>query len=228
MSKKLFIILASLALLSVTYTAALRDSEQEDPSCSGNLIRLHVVANSDSPGDQELKRKIRDKIVLQVAPEFLKAGDIQTARTIALANLDHIEAIAAREIIAAGKDYPVRAELNSFAFPTKHYGYFVLPAGDYEAVRVVIGAGGGSNWWCVLFPPLCFVDLTRAAASPPGEINLPPAEPGPAAAPGGTPLSETNPPPAAATAAVAGETEITDIKVEFRIKIVDLFNKYFG
>ncbi|BAF58366.1 hypothetical membrane protein [Pelotomaculum thermopropionicum SI] len=162
---------AALLLLGALLPAALllangfRDSAPETVYSPANLIRLHVVANSDSAADQELKRKVRDEIVRSVAPEFAAAENIGSARLVARANLDRIKEIALREIKAEGKNYPVSVELASFSFPTKHYGPFVLPAGDYEAVRVVIGSGGGSNWWCVLFPPLCFADMSREVAT---------------------------------------------------------------
>ncbi len=139
-----------------------RHQEAVYPNCS--LIRLHVVSNSDSASDQNLKRKIRDEIVAAVSPTFMETDNIEEARLVAGASLEHIHDIAADKIKAEGKNYPVKVELDCFPFPTKHYGSFILPAGDYEAVRVTIGRGAGANWWCVLFPPLCFVDMTRMAA----------------------------------------------------------------
>lgn len=126
------------------------------------LIRFHVIANSDSEQDQALKRKIRDLIVQQMTPEFAKAGSLQEARAIAQAHLAEIKAVAANEVKEWGKNYPVSVQLGKFDFPIKSYGDLTLPAGSYEAVRVVIGQGQGANWWCVLFPPLCFVDVSRS------------------------------------------------------------------
>lgn len=158
------ILTGSLLLLGLLLYASLPAAVPETPAAGASLIRLHVLANSDSAADQELKRKVRDEIIEAIAPEFLPSGDIDSARLTALNNLDRIELIASRVIKAEGMNYPVTAELGTFPFPTKHYGAFILPAGEYEAVRVVIGSGGGTNWWCVLFPPLCFVDMTRYAA----------------------------------------------------------------
>lgn len=157
-------------LLYISPPAAVPETEVANTG----LIRLHVLANSDSRADQELKRKVRDEIIRVMAPEFLAAKDIDSARQIARNSLDRIELIAGSAIKAEGKDYPVTAELNTFPFPTKHYGAFILPAGDYEAVKVVIGSGAGTNWWCVLFPPLCFVDMTRAAIINTRTKELPP------------------------------------------------------
>ncbi|MDD4239246.1 MAG: stage II sporulation protein R [Desulfotomaculaceae bacterium] len=157
------ILTSGLMLLGLLLYVSLPAAVPETSVSSDGLIRLHVLANSDSEADQALKRKVRDEIIQAMAPEFLASGDIDSARLTARANLNRIELIASRVIQAEGKDYPVTAKLDTFPFPTKHYGAFILPAGEYEAVRVVIGSGGGTNWWCVLFPPLCFVDMTRIA-----------------------------------------------------------------
>lgn len=135
-----------------------------------NLIRFHVLANSDTPADQALKYKVRDTVVQSMSPRFGEAGDIETARKTAKENLEYIKQVALERIKAEGKDYPVTVSLGRFDFPTKTYHIkaadenkvedLTLPAGEYEAVRVVIGNGDGANWWCVLFPPLCFVNPT--------------------------------------------------------------------
>ncbi|HOV80319.1 MAG TPA: stage II sporulation protein R [Bacillota bacterium] len=168
--------LVSIAAAATVFTVLVfaggpRHQEQETVFPQDGLIRLHVVANSDSRQDQELKREIRDEIVRFIAPRMLSAENIDSARTVAADNLEEVKQIAEREVRTRGGNYPVSVELASFSFPTKHYGPFVLPAGDYEAVRVVIGAGGGSNWWCVLFPPLCFVDMSKAAGPGQAEGN---------------------------------------------------------
>jgi len=132
-----------------------------------DLIRFHVVANSDTPADQQLKREIRDAILEEIGEEFSRTETVDEARKLVQAKLSAIENIARREVLSHGKDYPVKAELGYFEFPTKTYGSFSLPAGRYEAVRVVIGSGNGENWWCVLFPPLCFVDISNNVATEP-------------------------------------------------------------
>lgn len=129
-----------------------------------NLIRFHIIANSDSEKDQALKRRIRDLVVEKMNPEFKKAANLADAQKIALAHLGDIETIARDEIKQWHESYPVKAELGNFDFPIKSYGALTLPAGNYEAVRVVIGEGQGANWWCVLFPPLCFGDVSKGMA----------------------------------------------------------------
>lgn len=129
------------------------------------LIRFHVIANSDSELDQALKMKIRDIVVQQMTPEFTKAKNLIEARAVAKDNLPQIEELAAQEVKAWGKTYPVSVQLGRFDFPVKSYGSLTLPADEYEAVRIVIGQGQGANWWCVLFPPLCFVDVSKSLPS---------------------------------------------------------------
>ncbi|OPX84477.1 MAG: Stage II sporulation protein R (spore_II_R) [Pelotomaculum sp. PtaB.Bin104] len=161
MKRKTKIIITGFLLAAVLFTCSYWQENQENTFPPGQLIRLHIVANSDCKDDQELKRKVRDEIIRNIAADFQKAKDIDTARVIAESRLHQIREVARNEIAAEGKDYPVEVELGNFAFPTKHYGPFILPAGEYESVQVTIGSGDGANWWCVLFPPLCFVDMSR-------------------------------------------------------------------
>lgn len=119
------------------------------------VLRLHVLANSDSEADQALKLKVRDS-VLQKAEEILDGcPDRETAEARLSAALPEIEDAARQRIAAEGADEAVTAELRPTVFPTKEYEDFTLPAGEYLALRVVIGEGEGHNWWCVVFPPLC-------------------------------------------------------------------------
>lgn len=135
----------------------------------GNLIRLHVVANSDSDEDQDLKRAVRDAILEKVTPLFLNAASVVEAKAAVEGALPEIEQVAANVITANGKGYAVEAEVGRFDFPGKAYGETYLPAGEYTALRVLIGEANGANWWCVLFPPLCFVDWTTGIVQEPVE-----------------------------------------------------------
>jgi stage II sporulation protein R len=135
------------------------------PLASNNLIRLHVIANSDSDEDQELKYQVRDQLLLSFGDIFRDAQTIGEARNLINESLDDLKGIASREINRQGFDYPVDASLGIASFPTKVYGDLVYPAGEYEALRVVIGEGSGANWWCVMFPPLCFVDVSSGVVS---------------------------------------------------------------
>jgi len=132
-----------------------------------NLIRLHIVPNSDAPVDQALKHRVRRAVVEAMAPEFKGVKDVRKARRLVDANMERIESVAVKEVARAGKDYGVRVYHGRFNFPERTYGSLTLPAGEYEAVRVVLGAGKGQNWWCVLFPPLCLVNIEVAEADVP-------------------------------------------------------------
>ena len=129
------------------------------------VVRLHILANSDSEADQALKLQVRD-VILDRATDILKASeDRDEAETVLQAALPELEALAADKIRAEGWDYDVTAQLTDARFPTREYDSFTLPAGDYLALRIVIGAGAGHNWWCVVFPPLCTQATTDVPAA---------------------------------------------------------------
>ena len=144
-------LLAGLAVFFLTGSLALRAQDR----LADKVVRLHVLANSDSEEDQALKLLVRDQVLERAASLLEQAGDRRQAEMLLRQALPELEEAAAREIAANGYDYPVTAELVDAAFPTKEYDGFTLPAGEYLALRVVIGQGGGQNWWCVVFPPLC-------------------------------------------------------------------------
>ncbi len=125
---------------------------------ANGVIRLHVVANSDSGADQSLKLKVRDKILSECGNEFSLSHNIDAVSADILTSLDHIKKIAEDEIAKNGYNYDVNVSYGTQSFPRKSYGDITFPKGDYQALKVVIGNGSGKNWWCVLFPPLCFVD----------------------------------------------------------------------
>ena len=145
----------AVVLLWGTWTAHSQDT------LARKMIRLHVIANSDSEQDQTLKLQVRDK-VLAKATEILEASDnMRQAAQKLEQSLPDMEAIAVEEISARGYDYPVTACLEETEFPTKDYDGFRLPSGEYLALRIVIGEGAGKNWWCVVFPPLCFCSVAE-------------------------------------------------------------------
>lgn len=131
-----------------------------------NIIRLHVIANSDTDEDQEMKRAVRDKIIEFMKTDVPNYENIDETRNIINSKKDEIRSIAADVITGYQKDYKIEVMEGTYPFPVKAYGDIVLPAGNYEALRVVIGKGEGQNWWCVLFPPLCFIDATHGAVAP--------------------------------------------------------------
>lgn len=218
------ILTGGFLLLGLLLYVSLPAAAPETTVPSAGLIRLHVLANSDSETDQALKRKVRDEIIQAMAPEFLASSDIDSARLTAQANLSRIKAIASRVILEEGKDYQVTAELDTFPFPTKHYGAFILPAGEYEAVRVVIGNGGGTNWWCVLFPPLCFVDMTRNATFATTAISITTNPSTPEVTIDGQ-SAQTFDDPTAVDIYGKAVSEEDDGKVIFAFRLVELFRR---
>lgn len=152
-------LLIGMALFLVSGTMALRT--QDD--LADKVVRLHVLANSDSEEDQALKLRVRDAVLARATELLEQSADRGEAETLLRGNLLELERIAAEEIQACGYNYPVTAQLTAAEFPTKEYDGFTLPAGEYLALRVLIGEAKGQNWWCVVFPPLC----TAASADVP-------------------------------------------------------------
>ena len=122
---------------------------------SGKLLRLHVVANSDSDADQALKLEVRDAVLDCAAGYLENVSDVRAAEQVLGAHLAEWAGAGQAVVREKGYDYAVRASLGTSHFPTKTYDGFALPAGDCRALRVTIGAGEGRNWWCVVFPALC-------------------------------------------------------------------------
>jgi len=151
------LMLVILGVWIVSYTYA----EDVNAGLSQNLVRLHVVANSDSASDQALKLQVRDAIIEFMKDKLANSKDINETKDIINANLKAIEEISRKVIKANNSNYDVKASMGNYSFPTKTYGDIALPAGEYQALKVVIGEGVGANWWCVLFPPLCFIDATH-------------------------------------------------------------------
>ena len=143
-----------------------------------SALRLRIIANSDSTGDQAVKREVRDAVVIQVAKLVAGVKTASEARQRVEAALPQLRQTALRVTRTDGYRYPVTANVGTVPFPTKVYGNMVYPAGNYEALRIVLGTGQGQNWWCVLFPPLCFVDIADGDAVPntAGFPDLPPLE----------------------------------------------------
>ncbi len=151
-----------LIILSLIYTFICASSYVSAVSSDiqDSVFRLHVIANSDSEEDQNLKYIVRDKILEYI--NSISNNEISKEDVIILINdnLDNIKKIAEDTIHENGFDYSVKLNIGNFAFPTKTYGDISFPAGFYDALKVEIGEAKGQNWWCVMFPPLCFVDVT--------------------------------------------------------------------
>ncbi len=148
----LFFIYVSLCAISYAYDIS------EDISSS--VFRLHVIANSDSESDQNLKYLVRDNLLNYMNNICANCSSKEEAITIAKAHIDDFNQIALNTIHSEGYNYNVTVNIGNFEFPTKYYGDISLPAGYYDALKVEIGNAKGQNWWCVMFPPLCFTDIT--------------------------------------------------------------------
>ncbi|CUO53025.1 MULTISPECIES: stage II sporulation protein R [Clostridium] len=170
------------------------------------LIRFHVIANSDSEEDQALKLKVRDKIIDKMSIKLESVESLDDAREILNSSIEEVNSIAKEVIAEEGFDYDVKTMLSNENFPDKIYGDYIFPQGNYEAYRVIIGSGEGQNWWCVMFPPLCFVDESKNIVD--------------------TKKLDEN------IANIEGKTEENkkdnDKQVIFKFKVVEVFDKIFN
>ncbi|MGL4362353.1 MAG: stage II sporulation protein R [Cellulosilyticaceae bacterium] len=139
---------------------------------SAEVIRFHVLANSDTTEDQLMKENVRDAVILYMEPLLKESPSIEVTREIFKEHMDEINEVATTVVRNWGKDYNVRTELTHEQFPTKSYGDIVFPAGIYEACRILIGDGEGQNWWCVMYPPLCYVDAATGVVPYEGKQAL--------------------------------------------------------
>jgi len=147
-----FLLLLYTTICAVSYVNAVSNS------ISNEIFRLHVIANSDSDEDQSLKYIVRDNVLKYV--NSLKFSTKQDLVNYLENNLEVIKEIAMDTVLENGFEYDVNVEIGHFDFPTKEYGDISFPAGDYDALRIKLGNSIGKNWWCVMFPPLCFVDMS--------------------------------------------------------------------
>ncbi len=156
---KLFLFILPLLFIytlicSISYVNAISTDLQK------SVFRLHVIANSDSEDDQNLKLKVRDNVLRYMNTLCSKTTSKEEAIEIATIHLNEFKEIALNTIKENGYNYNVDISIDNVFFPTKTYGDISLPEGYYDALRIKIGKAEGKNWWCVMFPPLCFVDVT--------------------------------------------------------------------
>ena len=154
------IILLLLLLFIYIFISAFSYTNAVCVNISNNLFRLHVIANSDTDADQNLKYIVRDKVLEYINTLSSNAKSKEDVINIVDQNLPKIQEIAQQTVYDNGFTYKINVKVGNFVFPTKKYGDIVLPPGYYDALRIEIGEAKGQNWWCVMFPPLCFVDVT--------------------------------------------------------------------
>lgn len=169
MKKYLLLLIVSVSFLllsAYSYVNAVSNN------LADSVFRLHVIANSDSEEDQNLKYKVRDSLIEYMNTLTNNMNTKDEVIQIAKEHIQDFKNIAQNVVKENGYDYEVNIEIGNFSFPTKTYGDISFPAGFYDALKVEIGKAEGQNWWCVMFPPLCFVDVTSGVVPEESKENL--------------------------------------------------------
>ena len=156
--KQILVILFLLTLFTFVSAISYVNAVSED--IANSVFRLHVIANSDSKEDQDLKLKVRDELLSYMNHLSKDCSSKEEVVEMASSHKEELKKIAKQVIKENGFDYEVDVQIGDATFPTKTYGDISLPAGNYDALKVKIGKAAGQNWWCVMFPPLCFVDVS--------------------------------------------------------------------
>jgi stage II sporulation protein R len=156
------------------------DGDLEEGAPYSGIMRFHVRANSDSKEDQALKIAVKEDVVSFLKPLLEDCKSVSESKNVIVSNLQNIYTISVNTIVEQGYDYPVEVYVTKEEFPAKTYGDLTFPAGDYQALRIDIGEAKGQNWWCVMYPPLCFIDDSTTVVSEEGkevlQENLTPQE----------------------------------------------------
>ncbi len=155
MKNLLMILILSLGIAAFTAFGAFRTFSASCEEVQGEVLRLHIPANSDSDEDQAVKLRLRDALLERFGGELSECGDLESARALAEDKIPEIERFANKFLAENGFSYGAKAELVEMYFTTREYERLILPAGHYTALRVTLGSGEGKNWWCVIFPQLC-------------------------------------------------------------------------
>lgn len=202
-SKVKMVIILSFLLFLYTTICAFSYAQNISTDISNSVFRLHVIANSDSKEDQNLKYKVRDTLLKHMKELCCDCKNKDEAIKIVKEHLEEFKQIALQTINDNGYSYNININIGNFEFPTKEYGDISLPAGFYDALKVEIGEAKGQNWWCVMFPPLCFIDVTSGVVPEESKKQLE------------NDLSEEE---------FALVSEDSDIKIQFKFKILEFFN----
>ncbi|MBU8881042.1 stage II sporulation protein R [Bacillus sp. FJAT-29790] len=161
---KLYIIILCIGTILSLYIPKTEVMADEPLVIPNEAIRLRILANSDREADQALKRLVRDAVNKEITKWVADLTSIEDARILIRSNLPEIQKIAESVVAKEKSAQSIKAEFGVVEFPTKLYGQFLYPAGEYEAILITLGEGKGANWWCVLFPPLCFLDFSNGVA----------------------------------------------------------------
>lgn len=167
---RILVILTLLAIFILISAISYVDAVSNN--ISDSVFRLHVIANSDSEEDQTLKLKVRDNLLEYMNTIAKDSTNKEEAMRIASEHKNEFIQIAEKTIRENGYEYTVNIQIGKADFPTKYYGDITLPAGEYDALKVEIGEAKGKNWWCVMFPSLCFIDVSSGIVDDEAKVNL--------------------------------------------------------
>jgi stage II sporulation protein R len=160
----IYIFLLLIGAIASVYKEPADANAQEQVMIPDEAIRLRILANSDSEEDQELKRMVRDEVNKEITKWVAELTSVEAARQLIQSRLSDIETIVETVLERENKPQAYSVNFGNVSFPTKLYGDFIYPAGNYEAILISLGEAKGANWWCVLFPPLCFLDFSNSIA----------------------------------------------------------------
>lgn len=168
----LAVVIATIITGVLSWRMQLTAKAEAQEHLAGEVLRFHILANSDSNEDQALKMKVKDQVIAYLDKTMPKGLDVDETKDWVRRHTDELESLAETVIAENGRDYPVSAAVTTCYFPDKTYGDVTFPAGNYEALRMEIGAAKGHNWWCVLYPNLCFLDAANAVVPEEGKEEL--------------------------------------------------------
>ncbi len=173
-SKKDSLYITLFFLFSIACIAGLRYEQRLEmqKGIAEKIIRFHVIANSDTKADQNLKLAVRDAVGIKMSGLLKDAADRSRSEAVIRKNMEDMKQTAEKVIAERGYDYDVDICLTDTDFPVKTYGAYTFPAGNYEALEIVIGAGKGHNWWCVMYPNMCFSDTMYEVIDEKAETSL--------------------------------------------------------
>lgn len=175
--EKYIIILLSLLIAALVtwfflWRSGIAAQQQLQEHLAEEVLRFHILANSDSEEDQALKITVRDRILDYLEAEMPETSDAQETVRWIRRHMDELKEVSREIVTAQGYDYPVNAAVTTCWFPDRTYGDMTFPAGNYEALRIELGDAKGHNWWCVLYPGLCFLDAANAVVPEEGKQKL--------------------------------------------------------
>ena len=162
---KIFAVSTVIGVAATFAQASIVSADGTSERIASEIIRFHVLANSDSSSDQELKMEIKTEVLLGLEGKLDGLSSIQQTRWVLENNLEYIKNIAKEVVYKNGYDFDVRVGIRHMDFPQTVYNNMTLPAGEYEALQIIVGEGTGQNWWCVMFPMLCFIDSAKGDAT---------------------------------------------------------------